>query len=1009
MIPLQLTLKNFLSYRETILDFRGLHTACICGANGAGKSSLLEAITWVIWGECRAGTEDDVIHAGANNARVDFEFICHYQTYRIIRSRPRGKSTSVEFQVKTESGKFRSLTAKGLRATQQKIICDLKLDYDTFINSAYLRQGRADEFMLRRPNERKQILADLLKLDRYEELATQAKDLSKNYKGQAEQLELSLQPLKERLANRKAIAAEKTNLETQLRQLQQLQESDREQLQALQAKENQRQNWQQQLIWQQTQYQNLTQDCDRLLQERSLLNAQLTELEKLLAREAEISAGYQHLLSLQQQEETLSGKFQAYQDAQQQRQQLEKELNQQNNELNLQIRQTQTRLETLEQQEREIQQVLNTTSEVEAGLEKLNRYRQRLSELDRLQHHVSPLLQRRSTLQTEIETAKARLTARLEQLHSSEAHLSTQMERVPQMRQAVLEIDAEIGDLEKKRVRQKFVEEKGSERKSLRERLQANQRIYEQQWEELRQKLQMLEKPEATCPLCEQGLDEHYRHQVIDKTQKQQEEIQGYIWVIRDQLATCERELQILRQEYAQLSKELKIYDRLQQELGQLEAKLEATGESYSQLQEIKAKTEELERSLTVGKYARELHLELKQIDEELQRLNYDEQTHALVRGEEKRWRWAEIKQAKLEENKRRQAAIEAQKPNLQGKIASLRTSIAQLGQNSPIQRQLERVDCYLSELGYERSRHNQIIASVRQAQPWQLRHQELLQAQQQYPQLQGKLQQLEAMLQQRLFEQEVIKEQLDRLVKQMEAIADNREEIEVLEQQIYRRRQKLDELIAQQGRIEEQLKQLDNLQIQYQESSQQLKEIRKQHLVYKELAQAFGKNGIQALMIENVLPQLEAETNHILARLTGNQFHVQFLTQKIGRSSRSKKQAGKLIDTLDILIADARGTRAYETYSGGEAFRINFSIRLALARLLAQRAGTSLQMLIIDEGFGTQDREGCDRLIAAINAIAADFCCILTVTHMPQFKEAFQTRIEVYKTDQGSQLRLSN
>lgn len=92
----------------------------------------------------------------------------------------------------------------------------------------------------------------------------------------------------------------------------------------------------------------------------------------------------------------------------------------------------------------------------------------------------------------------------------------------------------------------------------------------------------------------------------------------------------------------------------------------------------------------------------------------------------------------------------------------------------------------------------------------------------------------------------------------------------------------------------------------------------------------------------------------------------------------------------------------------GGEAFRINFSIRLALARLLAQRAGTSLQMLIVDEGFGTQDAEGCDRLIAAINAIASDFSCILTVTHMPQFKEAFQTRIEVQKTQLGSQLSLS-
>lgn len=86
----------------------------------------------------------------------------------------------------------------------------------------------------------------------------------------------------------------------------------------------------------------------------------------------------------------------------------------------------------------------------------------------------------------------------------------------------------------------------------------------------------------------------------------------------------------------------------------------------------------------------------------------------------------------------------------------------------------------------------------------------------------------------------------------------------------------------------------------------------------------------------------------------------------------------------------------------------MNFAIRLALARLLAQRSGMALQLLIIDEGFGTQDEAGCDRLIGAINTIASDFACILTVTHIPHLKEAFQTRIEVCKTEQGSQLKLS-
>ncbi|MCU0535884.1 MAG: AAA family ATPase, partial [Hydrococcus sp. Prado102] len=227
MIPLQLTLKNFLSYREATLDFRGLHTACICGANGAGKSSLLEAITWVIWGQSRAASDDDIIHAGAEYVRVDFQFINNDRIYRIIRSRNRGRSGSLDFQIDNE-GDFRSVSAKNLRATQEQIIEYLKLDYDTFINSAYLRQGRADEFMLRRPNERKQILADLLKLDRYEQLAEKAKDLSKQFKGQAEQLEASLEPIEQQLKQKGNITEQLNNLEKEIVRQQLLEESDRE-------------------------------------------------------------------------------------------------------------------------------------------------------------------------------------------------------------------------------------------------------------------------------------------------------------------------------------------------------------------------------------------------------------------------------------------------------------------------------------------------------------------------------------------------------------------------------------------------------------------------------------------------------------------------------------------------------------------------------------------------------------------------------------------------------------
>ncbi len=1007
MIPLQLTLKNFLSYQNTTLNFRGLHTACICGANGAGKSSLLEAITWVIWGKSRAATEDDVIHGGAKNVRVDFDFRCNNQTYRVIRSRPRGRSSSLEFQVETKAGSFRSITAKGLRATQEEIISCLKLDYDTFTNSAYLRQGKADEFMLRRPSERKQILADLLKLDRYEELAVKAKDTAKEYKGKIEQLRKSLEPLAVELEQRTEIAAELAQLKQELAQLQKIQDNDRSRLQELQAIEYQRQTWEQQLTIEQTQHQNLTQDCDRATKDINALKGQLISLDNLIQQEPEIVTGYNQLLAWQIQEKELSSKFVTYQEAQQQRQQLEKQLEKQKNELKLQINQLQTRIEGIEQQQQEITKVLSKTEDIEAALIKLEASRKQLKELDKIQQYVSPLIKQKSNLQTQINREEAKLVAKLEQLHNSAKKLAEDIEKAPKQRQQLLTVDAQIEELDKKRVYQKRVEEKGTERKEFRFKLQENQRIYERQWQELQQKLQMLSNPDACCPLCDRELDERHRNQVVGKTQQQQQEIQEQIWVIREQLSTCDRELQLLRQEYQAISQEISPYDSLQQQFGQLEAQLEATEEIYEQLQVTQEEKNNLELCLQNSHYALELQAEIKQVEEELATLNYDEQTHALIRGEVNNLRWAEIKQAKIEDAKKRQAKLDEQKPQLIKKISDLQTTLEKLHIDSAIQQQINFIEQQIQELKYDRTTHQNLLTSLRQSQSWQLKHQELQKAQQEYPQIQTKLIELEQLLQQRLQDKQSSQEQLQYHIAQQENIADNRQEIQVLDRQIHQRRQQLDELISRSGRLQQSLTQIDNLKIQHQDTEKQLQEYEKQYRIYQELTQAFGKNGIQALTIENILPQLEAEANQILARLTNNQFHVQFLTQRASKGTSKKKT--KLIDTLDILIADAGGTRPYETYSGGEAFRINFSVRLALAKLLAQRSGTSLQMLIVDEGFGTQDAEGCNRLVGAINAIASDFACILTVTHMPQFKEAFQTRIEVYKGDQGSNLQVSN
>jgi exonuclease SbcC len=170
---------------------------------------------------------------------------------------------------------------------------------------------------------------------------------------------------------------------------------------------------------------------------------------------------------------------------------------------------------------------------------------------------------------------------------------------------------------------------------------------------------------------------------------------------------------------------------------------------------------------------------------------------------------------------------------------------------------------------------------------------------------------------------------------------------------------------------------------------------------IYEDLQLAFSKRGVPAMIIETAVPELERSANELLSRMTDGRMTVRIETQR-------EIKSGDLREALDIIISDELGTRPYDLYSGGESFRINFAIRIALSRLLARRAGAQLRSLFIDEGFGSQDARGREQLVAAINSIQDDFDLVLVITHIDEMKDVFPARIEVEKTPEGSRYRLS-
>ncbi len=1009
MIPLELTLKNFLSYQQGTLDFRRIHTACICGVNGAGKSSLLEAIAWSLWGKSRVSSEDDLIHRGASEVRVMFTLSQHQQTFRVIRTRQRGQTTSLEFQVETETG-FRPLTSRYSRETQQLIIDTLKLDYPTFINSAYLRQGRADEFMLKGAMERKDILARLLQLDRYEELGDRAKEKALYFKTKVSLLEPQLQSLQSQLTTENTLDTHLQAVEQELGNLQESQSRAKQQLASWQTLHHQQQTLHQQLSWLQTQKQTLDRDDYRWQQELEAATAAKAQLESLLDQEVAIAKDYQYFQELQSSEATLAAQFSTYQATQAQLHHLQQTQQEQQQTLEEQLRFIQLQLENIEGQYQEIQSILDRQLEIEAGLEKLKQARDRLHALDRLQLQVAPLLRHRHHLQSKIDQETTRLRAKLEELQSSYQQLETEQAEKPLLEQAAQSLAGEIAQLEKKQIYQQRVLEKGQERRNFMERLQADQRTYESQLDAIGQKLKLLQYREQEgeaevyppCPLCDRPLDAHHWHLVHQKHTSQQQDILNQLWVLREQLATSEREIQVLRQEYRDLDKELAQLTPAIEKRGELRAVLDVTGQKIERLQQIQREIADLEESFQTRQYAEDLYTELQAIEQRLIQLNYDEKDHVLARNKAEKWRWAEIKQGELKAAIKQKQKLDQQKPDLESQKEQLTRRLYKLKTTSSLQRQIATLEAELTHLGYDPQQHQALLNSLRQAQPSQLQYQQLEQAKQQYPQVINTCDALHQRLEEHQKQVQELEKSLGQIQQALVQHPDAFPQIKALELQLRDGERRREELLAAKGRLQQQLQDLKALTTQYEMTGQELEQAQQQYRIYQELAYAFGKRGIQSLMIENILPELEAQTNRVLARLSDHQLHVQFVTQKARKTGK-----GKFIETLDIFIADSQGTRPYETYSGGEAFRVNFAIRLALAKLLAQQSGTALQMLIIDEGFGTQDEQGCDRLITAINAIAPEFACILTITHMNFFKEAFPTRIEVTKTSTGSQISL--
>ncbi|MBA2307167.1 SMC family ATPase [Candidatus Dependentiae bacterium] len=895
MIPLKLHIKNFLSYgvNQTI-DFRPYNLICLSGKNGHGKSALLDAITWVLWGQARkvsgiAKADEGLMHLGQTTMMVTLDFACDAHSYRVKReytTAAQKSQTLLEFGIfESDHITIRPLTDKTIRATQTKIEDVLGLDYDSFINSAFLKQGQSNEFSKKTPKERKEILATILGLDRFESLRRIALDTAKEASQRHEQGVTALERLQQDLIHLPQTKSMVTELETTLLDLSKQESLLQDELKtiacALQALLVQKQHAEKidfqkshlektrveqtnalletARLWRtragehrkQTQYTVLE-------QERTALQKELQELhlkasKKVALREQYLALKERLRLALQQLQEDYKRSHDA-----------------------------------LKLTEQTLELSLKATAEKEQELsKKIGAYDQELRNIAATIQNFSVLLSKPYVQELEeLERCLARRTAYYHRF-TTKAH-------------------------------------------ALTEHLEA-----------LEHKNELIHATnEAICPLCEQRADrESLSSKFAQQKKSSQRQLERLIRWSNNLKKFIAHDTSLCIQAKARVAE-------------QLAATLKITELEKQKIQH----TAELERlhteKLAQKKLAQELYTQKQQGAQDLITLK---QAYSKTQEEDP---YKEMNNQLIAiEQEGTRLVVDTSREKIVHETIALLTLL------------LEKQSLFLQEVAHQDERKRSIRRIVAT----------LLELKKQIASLPDTTLALSSYKQQEIG----LLRQEDEKKRELELHATRKEH-----------------LIHQKGALEARLSHLIRLTEEYKIQEQKAAQEAARASEYTTIAAALSKDGIQALLIENALPEIEHEANNLLGRLTDNQAHLSI------ESVRDLK-SGKLKETLDIRISDTAGVRPYELFSGGEAFRIDFALRIAISKLLTRRAGSALQTLIIDEGFGSQDEDGLRNIMSSLHAIADDFSKIIIVSHLSSMKDEFPVHFTVSKTAEGSVLEV--
>jgi len=171
---------------------------------------------------------------------------------------------------------------------------------------------------------------------------------------------------------------------------------------------------------------------------------------------------------------------------------------------------------------------------------------------------------------------------------------------------------------------------------------------------------------------------------------------------------------------------------------------------------------------------------------------------------------------------------------------------------------------------------------------------------------------------------------------------------------------------------------------------------------LFDKLSKLFGKGGIQTILLDSVIEDLEKTANTTLASICNEPAIIVLETQRLGSDGVS------IIETLDLKVRKDGHLQNFKSLSGGEKFRISLALRIALSDISSRYGGSSLEFLLMDEVNSPLDRYGVETLFVNVIKSLEDKYKILVITHDESLKEKFDNVIDITKINGESELNFT-